>query len=315
MKRLLILLLIQFSLSLSAQQVENYVIPSEGKIKLAEGIEIDKIPAGYTIWAGEGDIKGMIVFFHSRRDTVNADDIIIKALENDLAIMYVTTDNRLEFLFEISRMEELEGYINQACLNYSIPEDRLLYCGMSLAGTRALKIAIHGANDDSFSISPRAIAVCDAPLDMQRFYVEGKRAAALNYHPAAANEGFWVSSYLESNLGDPKVNDSLYFEYSPYAYMDIKARHRDALKATAIRCYTEPDVHWWMQERGKDYYGMNSTDLAGLINQQILAGNKEAELILTEDKGYRDDGSRHPHSWNIVDEDELVEWFLGMLEE
>ena len=54
---------------------------------------------------------------------------------------------------------------------------------------------------------------------------------------------------------------------------------------------------------------MNAIDLAGLINQLKILGGKKAELITTIEKGYGDDGSRHPHSWSIVDEKELIEWF------
>ncbi|MEZ5040542.1 MAG: hypothetical protein R2828_11630 [Saprospiraceae bacterium] len=76
----------------------------------------------------------------------------------------------------------------------------------------------------------------------------------------------------------------------------------------------ENDVQWWMENRGKDYYGMNAIDAAALINALRLQGNDKAELILTQNKGYRPDGTRHPHSWSIVDEQELVDWFAGLLE-
>ena len=81
----------------------------------------------------------------------------------------------------------------------------------------------------------------------------------------------------------------------------------------SIRTYTEPDVHWWIANRRKDYYVMNSVDMAGLINQLTILGNENAELITTADKGYRPDGTRHLHSWNIVDEKELIDWFLVLM--
>jgi hypothetical protein len=37
---------------------------------------------------------------------------------------------------------------------------------------------------------------------------------------------------------------------------------------------------------------------------------KQVEYISTENKGYRANGDRHPHSWSIVDKDKLVEWIL-----
>jgi hypothetical protein len=39
-----------------------------------------------------------------------------------------------------------------------------------------------------------------------------------------------------------------------------------------------------------------------------MAGNKRAEVILTQNRGYRLDGTRHPHSWNIIDEKEFIKW-------
>ena len=51
-------------------------------------------------------------------------------------------------------------------------------------------------------------------------------------------------------------------------------------------------------------------DHAALINLLRVAGNARAELITTTGKGYRPDGRRHPHSWSIVDELDLVRWLL-----
>jgi len=32
--------------------------------------------------------------------------------------------------------------------------------------------------------------------------------------------------------------------------------------------------------------------------------------MITYDKGYHPDGTRHPHSWSIVDNKDLIHWFL-----
>lgn len=58
---------------------------------------------------------------------------------------------------------------------------------------------------------------------------------------------------------------------------------------------------------------MNAIDLAGLINELTIMGNDKAELVTTSDMGYFPDGTRHPHSWSIVDEAELIDWFLELL--
>lgn len=59
---------------------------------------------------------------------------------------------------------------------------------------------------------------------------------------------------------------------------------------------------------------MNAIDLAALINELKILDNRRAELIITHDKGYLPDGTRHPHSWSIVDEKELIDWFVEMID-
>ena len=103
-----------------AQKVFNVETPAEGSIELAAGININKVNSGYTLWLPETDsVKGLVLFTHARRDTVNDDLLIREALKEQLAVMYATTDNRLEFFFSIKRLKEIENYLQKVqCLQY-----------------------------------------------------------------------------------------------------------------------------------------------------------------------------------------------------
>jgi hypothetical protein len=141
--------------------------------------------------------------------------------------------------------------------NYRIPADALLFCGMSLAGTRALKMAAFAQSEHStYHIQPKALAICDAPLDMIRFFREGEKAAKLNYQAAAANEGAWTTAYLRANLGGtPGEVRTAYEKYSPYCYAADDGGNAHYFQNIALRAYTEPDVQWWMETRRKDQAG------------------------------------------------------------
>jgi hypothetical protein len=41
-----------------------------------------------------------------------------------------------------------------------------------------------------------------------------------------------------------------------------------------------------------------------------MYGKGNVSYIKTEDRGYRASGDRHPHSWALVDEKDLIEWIL-----
>ncbi len=308
-------LLLFFADTLMAQLIKQKVEPKQGLLQLAPNISVPYEDAGYTLVLPEDETaKGLIVFFNSDRDTINK--IFHHALPLDIAVAYVTTGNRFEFFFEAERMQQVESYLQEIISQHKIPKGNLLFCGMSLAGTRALKQAIFAKQRNSrFGLSPRAIAACDSPIDFIRFWQSLQRAKRLNISPIAVNEATWVTAYLEKNLnGIPKNQESSYINYSPYCFSSLETGNERWLKDIAVRAYTEPDVHWWMKNRGKSYYGMNALDAAALINSLQLLGNEEANLMLTEDKGYRPNGNRHPHSWSIVDEKELVEWFAQLLE-
>jgi hypothetical protein len=305
-----------FSVSVLGQKVIQHEISAQGDIVIAPDISIPKINNGYTLWLPESEaVQGLIVFTHARRDTVKSEFLIDYALENKLGVLYATTDNRLEFYFQNDRMQEIENYIQEVIQKYLIPKDKLLFCGMSLEGTRALKQAIYGQSAASqHQIVPRAIAICDAPLDMVRFYKEMVKAKELNFMPITGSEGNWVSQTLYHHLGGiPRDTLSAYIAYSPYCYMGDGGLYLHEFDRISIRAYTEPDVNWWIETRGKDYYGMNAIDLAGFINGLKLEGHPDAELITTQDQGYFPDGTRHPHSWSIVDEKDLIDWFVRLI--
>ena len=302
-------------ISASTQTCINVEYKEVGLIELTPEIKIPKVNSGYTLWLpNEDNAKGMLVFFHGRRDTLSSDFIIDTALKNQLAVMYLSTENQVEFFFEKKKLQFVEEQIKEVCTRFGIPENTLLFCGMSLAGTRAIKQGLFYADTMSnYHIKPRAIAVCDAPLDMIRFHKEAVKSGQIAFHPLAANEGIWTSKYLEKNLnGLPKESILAYLDYSPYSYIG-GAKNLAPLRNTAIRAYTEPDINWWIETRRKDFYAMNAIDMAAMINELKIMGNMNAELIITHEKGFQVDGKRHPHSWSIVDEAELINWFVELL--
>ena len=50
-----------------------------------------------------------------------------------------------------------------------------------------------------------------------------------------------------------------------------------------------------------------------LVNRLVIMGNNQAEFVSSKIEGRRNNGMRHPHSWNIVDEAELVRWIKEKL--
>ncbi|MBZ4188338.1 hypothetical protein [Niabella beijingensis] len=199
--------------------------------------------------------------------------------------------------------------IKEELCNYSVPGNKFVIGGMSAAGTGAIRYAQYCSGQIKSTIKPIAVFAVDPPLDYERLWNEAEKSVQRNFNNDAVAEGKSIMTLLKTALhGTPGTNSSAYRIKSPFCYSAANGGNAYLLNNLALRLYIEPDIDWWIENRRKDYGDINAIDNAGLINQLKINGNKNAELIVSSHKGYREDGSRHPHSWSILDESELLDW-------
>ena len=108
--------------------------------------------------------------------------------------------------------------------------------------------------------------------------------------------------------GKPHSFLNAYLNYCPYSYWDLESRHIPIYKRYAVRAYTEPDVLWWMQHKGKAIFETNAPDMAGIINELKLAGSKDAELIVFPQ--HREGPHNPDETFALADKEELINWML-----
>ena len=271
----------------------------------------DEDDEGYTLLLPHQPPKGLIIISNNgRKKEVDYPE----GLRAGFAVMYPAHKVPLEFYFTNEPMDVLDDFIQEVSEEFSIPSYVFLV-GWSLGGTRMLRYAQYCKQGLSKNgVSPRGVVIIDSPLDMVRFYKECEKKAEFSYKESSAWEGKLVVNILKRNLGGAPLDHlENYITYSPYCYIAEDGGNVRWLQNIAIRAYHEPDINWWIDNRRQDYYGINSLDDAALINELLKQGNQEAELITTQNEGYREDGTRHPHSW-IVDDRELVQWMINKIE-
>jgi hypothetical protein len=214
---------------------------------------------GYSLLLPEDSmalVKGVAVFvdpvrFQSPPQGPEPEWFEAEALDADVAVLHITTGNPLDFLFGEAEVQELADRIGAALDQVGLEDVPVFLAGLSLGGTRALRLAAYlSANPGRARIQIGAVAVVDAPLDMARLWETERRAAALGFHPGAADEGRWVTYLLETNLGGTPENASAaYAEYSPFSHGAPNGGRAVYLRDTPLRAYHEPDVDWWIENR------------------------------------------------------------------
>jgi hypothetical protein len=209
----------------------------------------------------------------------------------------------------------LDALLSAVFLQYRIGSVPVAIGGFSAGGTGAVRYVQSCAQQKCRAVSEvAAVFAVDAPLDFERLYRSSRLVIERAAPRSNVAEERMIVQMLETSLGGPPENARpAYLKHSAVVASAPDGGNAVLLQTTPIRLYTEADVHWWMDERNLDLYGMNVVDHAALINLLRIFGNDDAELVITTGRGYQPDGRRHPHSWSIVDEAELAEWLIGAM--
>lgn len=212
----------------------------------------------------------------------------------------------------ISAHEFLDTIFKQVVEEHKIPKNKFILGGLSGGGMVSLTYAeIANRNKNSTFIIPKAIFALDPPLDFAHLYNQAKRDVERNFSEAAVNEGNWLMEMYKTEFGGtPEEVPAEYIKYSIYSHSEEDGGNAKYLVETPVRIYTEPAIEWQIKNRQRDLYDLNSTDISAMINLLQRKGNEDAEIIVTHDKGIRLDGTKHPHSWSIMDSQEVLNWAL-----
>ena len=254
--------------------------------------------------------KAVLVLFPGYFETrdnikIEAKKIVDHALGADVAVLLVSFNQHL-FLTQTEK-QDLADVITEAL--GGIDDVPFFLGGFSSGGNVALLMANHMVATKGGK-QPSGVFVVDAPVDLERLYHAAQNDIRRNVNGGAVSEGRMLVSKLNAAFGPPTDSLQNYEAFSPYLFSKHDTHNVAALKNIKVRLHTEPAPEWQQTNRQRTYEDLNAFILENLSLDLEKDGFKHGEFIATENKGYRANGQRHPHSWSIVDGKELVQWML-----
>lgn len=210
----------------------------------------------------------------------------------------------------------LDEIFKEVVKKHKVPKENFVLGGLSNGGMISLTYAETSKKEkNSTFLIPKGVFGLDVPLDKAHMYEYCQREIKRDFSEVGVNEARWImNNYNETYGGSPQEFPEKYIEASIYSNGAENGGNAQYLKNIPIRMYTDLDVNWLINERRRDLYDWNGTDIVAMINDLKLMGNQDANVIITMGKGVRLDGSKHPHSWSIMDNQDLINWISKLYE-
>ena len=181
--------------------------------------------------------------------------------------------------------------------------------GLSVGGNLALNYGIFAKKQNLAKPVPTHLFVIDSPVDLFALYKNQLMAKRANHNPQTFEEAVFIIDYLEYELGKRKLTLNDFKNYSPYL-IDAKDNNQlQYLQEYKISFYIDPDESWYMENMGLELNSTNSEQIKSMV-QSLSKINKNIRLVNALGKGFKADGTRHPHSWSILDGKEFYQWIL-----
>lgn len=265
----------------------------------------------------QGEIKGALVLLPGFGQ--NPESIFPESKIQNVAyaqgILTIAIAEGQKLHCDQSVIDKLGRGLAHARDKYNLKKDAFVMGGFSAGGTISLRYTEHcHEKPEEFPILPQAVFTVDSPVDLTDIWNYFQRELKKNFSEAGVGEARFVSALMLEEIGHPVKDREKYRALSPFTANLDKAGNERFLKDIPVRTYGDIDVEWLIRERRRSLYDSNAFNASELINQLVLLGNDKAEFILSKEPGMRSNGLRHPHSWNIVDEIELVQWALKVLD-
>lgn len=236
---------------------------------------------------------------------IKLDDL---ALEKNLIVLLPTWEDG-DFGFHIEQ-KFLDRMVKDTVEKHKVSKDKISIGGLSGGGMLAFTYAERAIRDKNTYFIPNSVFALDAPLDYENMYYRLQREIERDYSDIGTNEAKYLTAEMVEAIGTPDKNRSNYLRESMFSYREKDGGNAKYLLNIPVLIYTEPGIIWQMENRGRDIYDLNVADITAMINLLRLKGHKNADLVITNDRGIRPDGTRHPHSWSIMDSKECLNWIL-----
>ena len=234
----------------------------------------------------------------------------IAAANGMLTAILCNNEGSASFQIDGNAQHYLDSIIPILLFKNNIPNDAYYLGGFSTGGSGVIKYVQH-CNVYDIIPKPRAVFAIDPPLDFVRLYkvYDNWLNDTTSFTTNKPLYKLMLGAMRLFFKGDLNTAYDNYVKLSPYCFDDKNKFGVQLFSTMPVKIYCEPDFNWALNEKHWSAYDLNVLDNVSFVNELQKYGNKQAQIVLTQNKGFRKILKfKHPHSWSIADAAETVKW-------
>ena len=303
-KNVALIILLSFLISCKSEKKKEF----EKKVKIETFITDD-----FEIIKPIEDSKAVLILFggfgEKAADIKREFQVLDIAKKNQISLVLMNYSNKL--WLEENDKKNLATLLQNTLEKHNLSHKDIYIGGFSSGGIVSLLISNYITGMKEFYIDPKGVFIADSPIDLLALYKASEINIKKNFSDVAVQESTWILQLFNKELGNPKDGISNYEKHAVFTSESNYTKNLSNLKNTKIRLYTEPDLNWWKVNRKTDFEQTNAYYIQKLSKSLHKLDFKDVTYITTKNKGYRANGDRHPHSWSIIDKENLFNWILN----
>ena len=252
--------------------------------------------------------NGILILFAgggaTAKDTETEFKITQPALQKNIAVLLMNFNGKL--WIEDKDSKALTQLLNDTFKKHNLNTENVVIGGMSIGGNVTLTLTNYLLENNTL-FKPKGAFIVDSPIDLYGLYESSiKDTKNPDFSEERLAEPKWIINYFNEEFGGSDAVLTNIQNVSPFTLKTNHIKNIKNLKNIQFNLYTEPDKTWWKDVRNTDFESTNAYSIQQLF--KVLKANNwnKVNLVETENKGYRANGERNPHSWSIVDKNEML---------
>ncbi|MDB5090737.1 MAG: hypothetical protein JWR09_4731 [Mucilaginibacter sp.] len=263
----------------------------------------------------QGPIRGILVLFniYQPAEAIPPETKLHNvAYANNLLTIYASLPHSLAA--DSSAINQINAILKDVVSNFQADTSRFVLAGFGFAGNVVLRYTeLTGEHPGQYPVKPKAVFTIASFVDLQGLCHWCEREIKKNYDGGNVGDAKFILNYLTKPEGNIAAASARLKKMTPFDRDADTTGNEKFLTGLPVRLYYDGDITWDLTKRHNSVYDTELADGSELISRLLQAGNKDAELVLSKQPGYRSNGLRNSSALSIVDETDCIRWIFNKL--